>query len=136
MKKAAELNLTQSLMKSMQNFRFQDKVVEAEEPLRRLLPLLCQLLLSIPGRTILFNGPEGILEGEQETLYQLQESNNQTSCIKIFACFPIPNMIRYHEELLRQIWSSVVSTWTHSSWTSPGVRLAFMWSWRPCSKKP
>jgi len=61
---------------------------------------LRQLLVSIPGRTI---------------LHKLQESNNQTSCIKIFACFPIPNMIRCHKELQRQIWSSVVSTWTHSS---------------------
>ena len=97
---------------------------------------LCQLLLSIPSRTVLFNRPEGVLEGEQETLHQLQESDNQTSCIKIFACFPIPNTIRCHKELRRQIWSSLVSTWTHLSWTRPWVRLAFMWNWRPCSKKP
>ena len=97
---------------------------------------LCQLLLSIPRRTRLFNRPDGVLEGEQETLHQLQESNNQTSCIKIFACFPIPNMIRCHEELRRQIWSSLVSTWTHWSYTRPCVKLAFMWNWRPCSKKP
>ena len=32
-------------------------------------------------RAILFNGQEGVLEGEQETLHQLQEANNQTSCI-------------------------------------------------------
>ena len=76
-----ELNLSQPLMKWMHNFRFQDKVVEAEEPLRRLLLPLCHLLLSIPGRAILFNGQEGVLEGEQETLHQLQEANNQTSCI-------------------------------------------------------
>ena len=97
---------------------------------------LCQLLLSIPRRTRLFNRPDGVLEGEQETLHQLQESDNQTSCIKIFACFPIPNMIRCHEELRRQIWSSLVSTWTHWSYTRPCVKLAFMWNWRPCSKKP
>ena len=97
---------------------------------------LCQLLLSIPRRTRLFNRPDGVLEGEQETLHQLQESDNQTSCIKIFACFPIPNMIRCHEELRRQIWFSLVSTWTHWSYTRPCVKLAFMWNWRPCSKKP
>ena len=34
-----------------------------------------------PRQNYTFNGQEGFLEGEQETLHQFQEANNQTSCI-------------------------------------------------------